>query len=110
MSDGSPFESGRSLGHSGLTSIRSGLSRGRSIGRLKGWISGVDSVQAPTRGRMLDRIGFEVENLEAFCKELEAKGIKFDRPYGTLASGVGLAFLPAPWGTSIELTEGLRRL
>jgi hypothetical protein len=31
-------------------------------------------VQAPTRGRMLDRIGFEVENLDAFCKELEAKG------------------------------------
>ena len=77
MSDGSPFESGRSLGHSGLTSIRSGLSRGRSS--LKGWISGVDSVQAPTRGRMVDRIGFEVENLEAYCKEFEAKGIKFDR-------------------------------
>jgi hypothetical protein len=43
-------------------------------------ISVVDSVQAPTRGRMLDRTGFEVENLEAFCKELEANGIKLDRP------------------------------
>ena len=60
--------------------------------------------------RVLDRIGFEVENLEAFCKEIEAKGIKFDRPYSTLASGFGLAFLTDPWSTYIELTEGLRGL
>jgi catechol 2,3-dioxygenase-like lactoylglutathione lyase family enzyme len=73
-------------------------------------ISSVPQAQAPTRGRMLDHIGFEVENLEAFCKELEAKGIKFDRPYGTLPSGFGLAFLTDPWGTYIELTEGLRDL
>jgi catechol 2,3-dioxygenase-like lactoylglutathione lyase family enzyme/extradiol dioxygenase family protein len=73
-------------------------------------ISGVDSAQAPTRGRMLDHIGFEVTNLAAFCKELEAKGIAFDRPYGTLPSGFGLAFLTDPWGTYIELTEGLRAL
>ena len=73
-------------------------------------ISGVDTAQAPTRGRMLDHIGFEVTNLEAFCKELEAAGIKFDRPYGTLPSGFGLAFLTDPWGTYIELTEGLRDL
>jgi catechol 2,3-dioxygenase-like lactoylglutathione lyase family enzyme len=73
-------------------------------------ISGVDQPQAPTRGRMLDHIGFEVRDLEAFCKELEARGIKFDRPYGTLPSGFGLAFLTDPWGTYIELTEGLRNL
>jgi hypothetical protein len=59
---------------------------------------------------MLDCIGFDVENLEAFCKELEAKGTKFDRPYGALASGFGLAFLTKPCGTYIELTEGLRGL
>ena len=73
-------------------------------------ISGVDTAQAPTRGRMLDHIGFEVTNLEAFCKELEAAGIKLDRPYGKLPSGFGLAFLTDPWGTYIELTEGLRDL
>jgi catechol 2,3-dioxygenase-like lactoylglutathione lyase family enzyme len=73
-------------------------------------ISGVDTSQAPTRGRMLDHIGFEVENLEAFCKELEAAGLEFDRPYGKLPSGFGLAFLTDPWGTYIELTEGLRGL
>ncbi len=65
---------------------------------------------APTRGRALDHIGFEVENLEAFCRELEAQGIAFDRPYSRLPSGLGLAFLTDPWGTYIELTEGLRDL
>jgi catechol 2,3-dioxygenase-like lactoylglutathione lyase family enzyme len=73
-------------------------------------ISAVDSAQAPTRGRMLDHIGFEVAGLEAFCRELEAKGIKLDRPYSKLPSGFGLAFLTDPWGTYIELTEGLRAL
>ena len=73
-------------------------------------ISAVPATLAPTRGRMLDHIGFEVENLEAFCKQLEAAGVKLDRPYGTLPSGFGLAFLTDPWGTYIELTEGLRAL
>ena len=31
----------------------------------------------PTKGRVIDHIGFEVKNLEAFCKALEAKGVKF---------------------------------
>jgi catechol 2,3-dioxygenase-like lactoylglutathione lyase family enzyme len=65
---------------------------------------------APTRGRRLDHIGFEVANLEAFCRELEARGIVFDQPYRQLPSGFGLAFLTDPWGTYIELTEGLREL
>jgi len=73
-------------------------------------ISGVPNAQAPTEGRMLDHIGFEVKNLEAFCRQLEAEGIEFDRPYAKLPSGFGLAFLTDPWGTYIELTEGLRDL
>jgi len=73
-------------------------------------ISGVAAAKAPTRGRMLDHIGFEVQNLAAFCKQLEAAGVKFDRPYSKLPSGFGLAFLTDPWGTTIELTEGLRTL
>jgi hypothetical protein len=51
-----------------------------------------------------------VRNLEAFCRKLEAEGIKFDRPYSKLPSGFGLAFITDPWGTYIELTEGLRDL
>ncbi len=59
---------------------------------------------------MLDHIGFEVAEPRSFCKQLEAAGIKFDRPYGTLPSGFGIAFLTDPWGTYIELNEGLREL
>jgi catechol 2,3-dioxygenase-like lactoylglutathione lyase family enzyme len=66
---------------------------------------------AGTRGRSLDHIGFEVENLEAFCKQLEAQGIKLDRPYTKVdALGIAIAFLTDPWGTYIELTEGLDKV
>ena len=65
---------------------------------------------APTKGRVLDHIGFEITNLEAFCKKLEANGVKFDRPYAKNANGLGLAFITDPWGTYIELNEGLDKL
>ncbi len=71
--------------------------------------SEVPEEQAPTRGRMLDHIGFEVENLEAFCAALQAQGVAFHQPYSVLPSGIAAAALTDPWGTSIELTEGLRR-
>ncbi len=67
-----------------------------------------DAAPAGTRGRGLDHIGFEVKNLEEFCKKLEAAGQKFDRPYGRLPnSTAAIAFLTDPWGTYIELTENL---
>jgi catechol 2,3-dioxygenase-like lactoylglutathione lyase family enzyme len=72
--------------------------------------SGVPTRMEPTKGRMLDHIGFEIENLEAFCKKLGASGVKLDAPYRKPRSGTGHAFLTDPWGTSIELTEGLNRL
>ena len=63
---------------------------------------------AATKGRSLDHIGFEVKDLEAFCKKLEATGIKLDRPYTRLPnSTTAIAFLTDPWGTYIELTENL---
>jgi catechol 2,3-dioxygenase-like lactoylglutathione lyase family enzyme len=62
----------------------------------------------PTKGRMLDHIGFEVKSLAAFCKRLESMGVSFDRAYTATADGVGEAALTDPWGTSIELTEGPR--
>ena len=64
----------------------------------------------PTRNRALDHIGFEIKNLEAFCKKLEASGIKLDRAYGHTATGLGIAFITDPWGTYIELNEGLDKL
>ena len=62
----------------------------------------------PTKGRTLDHIGFEVTNLEAFCKKLEAMGILFEAQYSKERHGsFASAELTDPWGTSIELTEGL---
>jgi catechol 2,3-dioxygenase-like lactoylglutathione lyase family enzyme len=61
-----------------------------------------------TQGRALDHIGFEVKNLEAFTKKLEADGIPLTVSYRTVpALGVAIAFIKDPWGTNIELTEGL---
>jgi catechol 2,3-dioxygenase-like lactoylglutathione lyase family enzyme len=69
--------------------------------------SAAPEAQAPLKGRMLDHIGFEVTNLEEFCRELEARGVRFDVAYARQASGIASAFLTDPWGTYIELTEGL---
>ena len=64
-----------------------------------------------TRGRSLDHIGFEVKNLQGFIGKLEASGIKMDRAYGKVPnSNVAIAFLTDPWGTYIELTEGITPL
>ena len=38
------------------------------------------SAGAPTKGRALDHIGFEVQGLQDFCKKLDAGGTKFDLP------------------------------
>ena len=63
----------------------------------------------PTKGRQIDHIGFEVKNLKAFVEKVEANGVKFDEPYRASKSStkVHIAFLTDPWGTRIELTEGL---
>lgn len=66
---------------------------------------------AGTRGRAIDHIGFEVKNLEAFTKTLAAQGIKLDRPYTKVdALNIAIAFITDPWGTYIELTEGLDKV
>ena len=64
-----------------------------------------------TKGRALDHIGFEIKDLEAFCKKLEASGVKLDVAYRKVpALGIAIAFFTDPWGTYVELTEGLSRL
>jgi catechol 2,3-dioxygenase-like lactoylglutathione lyase family enzyme len=67
-----------------------------------------DAAQAPTKGRSLDHIGFEVKDLEAFCKKLAADGVAFESPFRDVPRiGLKVAFLIDPAGTRIELTEGL---
>lgn len=62
----------------------------------------------PTRGRLLDSIGFDVPNLKAYVDTIAANGVKFDVPYGKDAElGLMSATLTDPWGATIRLTEGL---
>jgi hypothetical protein len=69
------------------------------------------AVPVPTKGQTLDHIGFEVKNLEALSKSLAASGVKFDEPYSAKRhKSYSSATLTDPWGTSIELTEGLSKL
>lgn len=63
-----------------------------------------------TKGRMLDHVGLEVKGLEAFCARLKGMGVRFDEEYTKDAAGHGRAMFTDPWGTSIELTEGLSGL
>ena len=68
-----------------------------------------DKPTAPTMGRSLDHIGFNMANAEAlaaFSKGLEAKGVKFYRPYTNKAFGAAMVF--DGFGTLIELTKGQR--
>ena len=64
-----------------------------------------DVATVPTKGRILDHIGFDVKDLPAFVKKLEADGIKLDQPIVTQPNGSKLTFIHDPWGTSIELNE-----
>ena len=65
--------------------------------------------QAPTASRALEHIGFEVRNLPEFLKHLESQGVKLTEAMraSTNSSKLRVAFITDPWGTRIELTEGL---
>lgn len=71
-----------------------------------------DEDLASTAGRAVDHVGFEVKNIEEFCGQLDAKGIKLTAPYRRAPelNNIAIAVNTDPWGTSIELAEGLRPL
>ncbi len=64
---------------------------------------------APTQGRALDHIGFEVKDLDALLKKLAADGVTINMPLRDMTKQLGLkiAFITDPNGTYIELTQGL---
>jgi catechol 2,3-dioxygenase-like lactoylglutathione lyase family enzyme len=65
-----------------------------------------DTPQAPTRGRVLDHIGFDVKDLQAFIKKIEADGITLDEPYRrVLGAGAAITYITDPWGTRVELVQ-----
>ena len=64
-----------------------------------------DTKQAPTRGRVLDHIGFDVKDHQAFVKKIEAEGIKLDEPVRKSPTGSTITYITDPWGTRIEIVE-----
>jgi catechol 2,3-dioxygenase-like lactoylglutathione lyase family enzyme len=77
-------------------------------GRLE--FSKTRAEMAGTRGRVIDHIGFEVDNMELFMDRLEDIGAPHTVPGTMPGLGLPVASLSDPWGTSIELTEGLDRI
>jgi catechol 2,3-dioxygenase-like lactoylglutathione lyase family enzyme len=64
-----------------------------------------DKAQAPTRGRVLDHIGFDVNDHAAFIKKLTAEGIKLDEPVRKSPTGSTITYITDPWGTRIEIVQ-----
>ena len=63
--------------------------------------------RAPSQGRAIDHIGFEVDDLEAFCEILEARGVELQVAYRYIESiELAIAFFIDPSGVRVELTEG----
>ena len=68
-----------------------------------------DTRLEPTAGRSLDHIGFEVKNLPEFLKRMEAEGVTITQGLtpSNFVSTMRVAFIADPWGTKMEITEGL---
>ena len=64
-----------------------------------------DAKQSPTRGRVLDHIGFDVKDHQAFVKKIEAEGIKLDEPVRKSPTGSTITYITDPWGTRIEIVQ-----
>lgn len=64
-----------------------------------------DTKKPPTRGRVLDHIGFDVKDHAAFVKKLQAEGIKLDEPVRKSAAGNTITYITDPWGTRIEIVQ-----
>jgi catechol 2,3-dioxygenase-like lactoylglutathione lyase family enzyme len=64
-----------------------------------------DTAQAPTRGRILDHIGFDVKDHAAFVQKIQAEGIKLDEPPRQVPNGSKITYITDAWGTRIEIIE-----
>lgn len=72
-------------------------------------LSKSDVPQMPTKGRSVDHIGFEVTDIDVFVARLTAGGVKTDGEVrnSANASGLRIVYITDPWGTEIEITQGL---
>ena len=90
-----PYESGDLPGMN-LTLAPLGSQKGRGV---------------PTKGRLLDSIGFDVQNLGEYSAKVAANGVAFDVPLAKDPElGLMSATLTDPWGATIRVTEGLSKI
>jgi catechol 2,3-dioxygenase-like lactoylglutathione lyase family enzyme len=68
-----------------------------------------DTTLEPTAGRSLDHIGFDVKDLPAFLERMKAEGVTITQGLtpSNFVSTMRVAFIADPWGTRMEITEGL---
>src|SRR6266481_8961385 len=64
-----------------------------------------DKAQAPTKGHILDHIGFDVKDHPAFVQKITAEGIKLDEPPRKVPNGSSITYITDPWGTRIEIIQ-----
>jgi catechol 2,3-dioxygenase-like lactoylglutathione lyase family enzyme len=96
----------------------------KTLGGVSSKCEGTDCVEVPgvslemsqgdtkleaTAGRSLDHIGFEVKNLPEFLKRMEAEGVNITQQLtpSNFVTTMRVAFITDPWGTKMEITEGL---
>ncbi len=64
---------------------------------------------APTKGHSLGLLGFEVMDLKEFANKYQEAGGKLDGQIATAtAANLSVVQLTDPWGTSIEVSQGLK--
>jgi catechol 2,3-dioxygenase-like lactoylglutathione lyase family enzyme len=65
-----------------------------------------DQPTVPTKGHVLDHIGIDVTDIDAFLKKAAAAGVTpVVAPTKNPTNGVWLAFIQDPWGTYIEINQ-----
>jgi catechol 2,3-dioxygenase-like lactoylglutathione lyase family enzyme len=96
-------------GHFGAVPGERGQFKTANVPGAEITLAKADTPQVPTKGRSIDHMGFEVRNIDAFVAKLQSAGIQTDGAIrnSTNASGLRIVYITDPWGTEIELTEGL---
>ena len=83
--------------------------------RLKGGMNlgfgNASEALAPTRGRAIDHIGFELDDLEAFTEQLKEKGIEFDTEFRVIDTlQLNIAYLDRPIWCPHRADRGIRQV
>jgi catechol 2,3-dioxygenase-like lactoylglutathione lyase family enzyme len=64
----------------------------------------VEAAAPPTAGRSVDHTGFNVRNVNEYCRKLAGMGVTCERPRGP---DTPIAFVTDPAGTRIEINQGM---